>query len=119
MASTNVGVCEMPKQPGTFDTDLFPVQIDWMDGYAFAPDRPGLGVEIDEAVAESQGRQQLRLAARSQAERRRVHQLVNINSRNAPMLYWHRASAEENAIDDDRLRCDRSGVRPGRFQRHR
>ena len=63
MASTNVGVCEMPKQPGTFDTDLFPVQIDWMDGYAFAPDRPGLGVEIDEAVAESQGRQQLRMAA--------------------------------------------------------
>ena len=53
MASTNVGVCEMPKQPGTVDTDLFPVQVDWMDGYAYAPDRPGLGVEIDEAVAES------------------------------------------------------------------
>lgn len=52
-ASTNVGVCEMPMRPGTFDTDLFPVQIDWADGYAFAPDRPGLGIEIDVAVAES------------------------------------------------------------------
>ena len=37
MASTNVGVCEMPKQPGTFDTDLFPVQIDWMDGVCLSP----------------------------------------------------------------------------------
>ena len=25
----------------------------WADGYAFAPDRPGLGVEIDESVAEA------------------------------------------------------------------
>ncbi len=53
MASTNVGVCEMPKQPGTFDTDLFPTQVEWLDGYSFSNDRPGLGVEIDEAVAES------------------------------------------------------------------
>ena len=53
MSSTNVGVCEMPKQPGTFDTDLFPVQVDWRDGFAFANDIPGLGVDIDEAVAES------------------------------------------------------------------
>ena len=53
MASTNVGVQEMPKQPGTLDTDLFPAQIDWEEGYAIAPDRPGLGVEIDMEVAES------------------------------------------------------------------
>ena len=53
MASTNVGVQEMPKRPGTVDTDLFPVQIDWKDGYAFATDRPGLGVELDESVAET------------------------------------------------------------------
>ena len=51
MASTNVGVQEMPKRPGSFDTDLFPVQIDWRDGYAFCNDRPGLGVEMDEALA--------------------------------------------------------------------
>jgi galactonate dehydratase len=53
MASTNVGVQEMPRRPGSEDLDLFPEQIGWADGYAFAPDRPGLGVEIDEAVAES------------------------------------------------------------------
>jgi L-alanine-DL-glutamate epimerase-like enolase superfamily enzyme len=34
------------------DTDLFPVQIEWLDGFAFAPDTPGLGVEMDESVAE-------------------------------------------------------------------
>jgi len=53
MASTNVGVQEMPMRPGSFDKDLFPVQIGWDDGYAFATDRPGLGVEIDESVAEA------------------------------------------------------------------
>ena len=53
MASTNVGVQEMPKRPGSINKELFPVQIGWEDGYAFATDRPGLGVEIDEDVAES------------------------------------------------------------------
>ena len=53
MASTNVGVQEMPRRPGSFATDLFPVQIGWDDGYAFSSDRPGLGVEFDEGVAES------------------------------------------------------------------
>ena len=52
MASTNVGVCEMPKEPGTYDVDVFPVQIEWMDGYSYATDRPGLGVEIDESIAQ-------------------------------------------------------------------
>ena len=53
MASTNVGVQEMPRAPGSDDNDLFPEQIGWRDGYAFSPDRPGLGVTIDEDVAES------------------------------------------------------------------
>ena len=53
MASTNVGVLEMPRRPGTFETDLFPLQVDWRDGYAVANDQPGLGVEMDESVAES------------------------------------------------------------------
>ena len=53
MASTNVGVQEMPRRPGTYAADLFPVQIDWEDGYAFAPSRPGLGVEMDEELAAS------------------------------------------------------------------
>ena len=53
MASTNVGVQEMPRRPGSFSTDLFPKQIGWEDGYAFAPDEPGLGVELDEELAAS------------------------------------------------------------------
>ena len=52
MASTNVGVQEMPRRPGSFATDLFPKQIEWADGYAWVPDAPGLGVEFDEDVAE-------------------------------------------------------------------
>jgi galactonate dehydratase len=52
MASTNVGVQEMPRRPGSFAKDLFPQQIQWRDGYAYAPDRPGLGVDFDEALAE-------------------------------------------------------------------
>ena len=50
MASTNVGVQEMPRRPGSFATDLFPKQIEWADGYAWVPDAPGLGVEFDEEV---------------------------------------------------------------------
>ncbi len=52
MASTNVGVQEMGRRPGSFATGLFPVQIGWEGGYAFATDRPGLGVEFDEREAE-------------------------------------------------------------------
>jgi galactonate dehydratase len=52
MASSNVGVQEMPRQPGTYATDLFPQQIEWEDGYAWCTDRPGLGVEIDMDAAE-------------------------------------------------------------------
>ena len=43
----------MPGRPGSFDVDLSPVQIEWRDGYAFATDRPGLGVELDEDVAQT------------------------------------------------------------------
>ena len=51
MASTNVGVQEMPRRPGSFARELFPAQIGWRDGFAFAPDTPGLGVEMDLDVA--------------------------------------------------------------------
>ena len=51
MASTNVGVQEMPRAPGTFATALFPRQIAWQDGYAWCRDEPGLGVAFDETVA--------------------------------------------------------------------
>jgi L-alanine-DL-glutamate epimerase-like enolase superfamily enzyme len=53
MASTNVGVQEMPRRPGSFATDLFPRQIHWEDGFASAPNTPGLGVDLDEALAET------------------------------------------------------------------
>ena len=52
MASTNVGVQEMPKRPGSFATALFPQQIGWEDGYAYCHDAPGLGIELDMEVAE-------------------------------------------------------------------
>jgi L-alanine-DL-glutamate epimerase-like enolase superfamily enzyme len=52
MASTNVGVQEMPRRPGSFANDLFPKQIQWSEGYAYAPDTPGLGVDFDEDVAD-------------------------------------------------------------------
>ncbi len=52
MASTNVGVQEMPRRPGSFANDLFPRQIEWADGFAWCPDVPGLGVDFDIDAAE-------------------------------------------------------------------
>lgn len=51
MAATNVGVQEMPQAPGTFATDLFPEQVEWLRGFAACRDAPGLGVEFNEALA--------------------------------------------------------------------
>ena len=51
MASTNVGVQEMPRRPGSYATDLFPKQIEWEDGYAWCPDEPGMGVDFNEELA--------------------------------------------------------------------
>jgi len=51
MASTNVGVQEMPRRPGSYATDLFPKQIEWENGYAWCPDEPGMGVDFDEELA--------------------------------------------------------------------
>ena len=53
MASTNVGVQEMPRAPGSYARELFPVQLEFKDGYASANDMPGLGVDFDETLAES------------------------------------------------------------------
>ncbi len=47
LASPNFGVQEQPTRPGTTMTDLFPVQIEWQDGYLLPPTRPGLGIEFD------------------------------------------------------------------------
>lgn len=51
MASTNVGVQEMPRAPGSYAQDLFPKQVLFEDGYARPRDEPGLGIEFNEALA--------------------------------------------------------------------
>jgi L-alanine-DL-glutamate epimerase-like enolase superfamily enzyme len=51
LASSNVGVQEQPRRPGTYATDVVPVQVPWVDGYLLPPDRPGLGVEFDREAA--------------------------------------------------------------------
>ncbi|MQG88905.1 MAG: mandelate racemase/muconate lactonizing enzyme family protein [SAR202 cluster bacterium] len=53
MASSNVGVQEMPQRPGSYANELFPVQIEWDDGYSWCTDKPGLGVEFDLEAAEN------------------------------------------------------------------
>ena len=47
LSSPNVGVQEQPTRPGSTLTDLFPVQVEWQDGYLLPPTRPGLGIEFD------------------------------------------------------------------------
>jgi L-alanine-DL-glutamate epimerase-like enolase superfamily enzyme len=52
-AVTNQGVAEQPRRPGSTLQDVFPVQIDWQDGYLIPSNRPGLGIEFDEAAAKA------------------------------------------------------------------
>jgi mannonate dehydratase len=54
LASSNVGVQEQPRRPGTTLQDVFPVQVDWQDGYLLPPTRPGLGIEFDRDAARRQ-----------------------------------------------------------------
>jgi galactonate dehydratase len=51
LSCSNFGVQEQPYRPGTFLTDVFPVQPEWEDGYLLPPTRPGLGVEFDREAA--------------------------------------------------------------------
>jgi galactonate dehydratase len=51
LATSNFGVQEQPRRPGTTLTDVFPVQVDWEDGYLLPPTRPGLGIEFDREAA--------------------------------------------------------------------
>jgi galactonate dehydratase len=50
-ATSNVGVQEQPRRPGTTLTDVVPVQLEWQDGYILPPERPGLGIELDRDAA--------------------------------------------------------------------
>ncbi len=51
LATSNFGVQEQPRRPGTSLTDVFPVQVEWDDGYLLPPTRPGLGIEFDREAA--------------------------------------------------------------------
>lgn len=51
LSCINFGVQELPMMPGTTFKDVFPIQVEWKDGYLLPPDRPGLGVEFDEESA--------------------------------------------------------------------
>ena len=51
LASPLVGVQELPRVPGTYATNVFPVQVPFADGHLLPPEIPGLGVEFDERSA--------------------------------------------------------------------
>lgn len=53
LASTNVGVLELPRRSGTILPDVFTQQPVWEDGYLLAPTAPGLGVDFDEEAAKA------------------------------------------------------------------
>ncbi len=51
LATSNFGVQEQPRRPGTYSTDVVPVQVPWVDGYLLPPTGPGLGIEFDREAA--------------------------------------------------------------------
>jgi galactonate dehydratase len=51
LATSNFGVQEQPRKPGTTLTDVVPVQPEWQDGYLLPTVRPGLGIEFDREAA--------------------------------------------------------------------
>ncbi len=53
LATSNFGVQEQPRKPGTMLTDVVVGQADWEDGYILAPNRPGLGIEFDREAAKA------------------------------------------------------------------
>jgi L-alanine-DL-glutamate epimerase-like enolase superfamily enzyme len=48
LASSLVGVQELPRPPMSTLTELFPVQVPFENGYLLPPERPGLGIEFNE-----------------------------------------------------------------------
>ncbi|MFN0054933.1 MAG: galactonate dehydratase [Planctomycetales bacterium] len=53
LATTNFGVQELPRIPGTYLQDLFPEQVPYAAGHLLPPTRPGLGVVFDERAAKN------------------------------------------------------------------
>lgn len=51
LATSNFGVQELPRVPGSVLPEVFPVQAPFERGCLLPPTRPGLGVEFDEEAA--------------------------------------------------------------------
>jgi len=51
LATSNFGVQELPRLPGTVLPEVFPVQVPFADGHLLPPTAPGLGVEFNEEAA--------------------------------------------------------------------
>jgi galactonate dehydratase len=61
LATSNFGVQEQPRKPGSMITDIVPVQPEWEDGYLLPPTLPGLGIEFDREAAKKNPYQQREL----------------------------------------------------------
>lgn len=51
LATSNFAVQELPRLPGTVLPEVFPVEVEFQDGYLLPPTAPGLGVEFNEEAA--------------------------------------------------------------------
>lgn len=51
LAASYFGVQELPRIPGTYMQEIFPVQTPYAAGHLLTPTRPGLGIEFDERAA--------------------------------------------------------------------
>jgi galactonate dehydratase len=53
LATSNFGVQELSRVPGTLLPEVFPVQAPYADGYLLPPTAPGLGLEFNEEAAKA------------------------------------------------------------------
>jgi L-alanine-DL-glutamate epimerase-like enolase superfamily enzyme len=51
LATSYFGVQELPRIPGTYLDEVFPVQVPYHAGHLLPPTQPGLGVVLDEQAA--------------------------------------------------------------------
>ena len=100
-ASTNVGVQEMPRRPGSFATDLFPKQIEWADGYA-CPGRAGARRRLRRGPGGATPGQPHGLADAATPQRRRVYQLVGEpGDSKGPLVKCRAASVSTGALEGE------------------
>lgn len=55
LTTPNFAVQELPRLPGSVLPEVFPVQVEFRDGYLHPPAAPGLGVEFNEEAALAAG----------------------------------------------------------------